>query len=197
MKTITSARLEAKSFKTLALSEKWERIMGKVTGDFKLFIYGFPASGKSTFCTDLALELSKHGKCLYVSGEENADYTVALRIKALGGGNSKLEFTTEKPTLEELLEPNKYDFLIVDSLQSLKLTVPQIHEFLKTHAAKGIVVVSQVTNEGKNPLVKIEHLCGIKVELKKTGEGISKSRYLPQPVHLKLFNPKGYSLTLF
>ncbi|KAA6220570.1 MULTISPECIES: DNA repair protein RadA [unclassified Campylobacter] len=93
---------------------------GLVEGSLVL-IGGSPGVGKSTLLLKIASNLAKNGKkVLYVSGEESKSQ-IKLRADRLDANTENLYLLTEL-CLENILEElhkNKYEILIVDSIQTI------------------------------------------------------------------------------
>ena len=93
---------------------------GVVPGSLTL-IGGSPGVGKSTLLLKVASNISQSGKnVLYVTGEESAGQ-IKLRANRLGANNKNLYLLSEIQ-LEQILaelEQRKYEFLIIDSIQTI------------------------------------------------------------------------------
>ena len=93
---------------------------GIVPGSLTL-IGGSPGVGKSTLLLKIASNLSKNGKnVLYVSGEESASQ-IKIRANRLKANEDTLYLLSEI-RLEQILaelEFREYDFLIIDSIQTI------------------------------------------------------------------------------
>jgi len=93
---------------------------GIVPGSLTL-IGGSPGVGKSTLLLKVAGDIASSGKnILYVTGEESAGQ-IKLRANRLGANNDNL-FLLSEIRLEQVLielQHRKYDFLIIDSIQTL------------------------------------------------------------------------------
>ncbi|RKY41258.1 MAG: DNA repair protein RadA [Candidatus Omnitrophota bacterium] len=135
---------------------------GLVEGEIVL-VGGEPGVGKSTLLLEVGASLSFKGKVLYICAEESAEQ-VKLRAERLGLNYKELYLFPETDLLKvyEEIKRNRYDFLIVDSIQVVHLScseassggASQIREcanFL-TQIAKGcnivVFVVGHVTKEG-------------------------------------------------
>ena len=114
---------------------------GIVPGSLTL-IGGSPGVGKSTLLLKTASNLSENGKnVLYVSGEESAGQ-IKMRANRLGANQKKLYLLSEI-RLEQILielEHRNYDFLIIDSIQT-------IYSEAITSAPGSVTQVRQITFE--------------------------------------------------
>lgn len=153
---------------------------GIVAGSVNL-IAGQPGIGKSTLLLQIAHELAKKHRVLYVSGEESA-HQIGLRAKRLGTTSAKLQLATSTSAddVAATIADDKYDLVIVDSIQTISTgaissaagTVSQITNStqLLTHAAKthntALILVGHVTKEGSIAGPKVlEHLVDVVLQL--------------------------------
>jgi DNA repair protein RadA/Sms len=150
---------------------------GIVPGSLTL-IGGSPGVGKSTLLLKIAGNLAQDGKkVLYISGEESASQ-IKLRAQRLGSSSENLFLLTEI-NLEEILKIlhlEKYDLLVVDSIQTLyseKLSaapgsVSQVREITFELMRYGkdeeipIFIIGHITKEGSiaGPRI-LEHMVDV------------------------------------
>ncbi|MCL1839576.1 DNA repair protein RadA [Candidatus Saccharibacteria bacterium] len=138
---------------------------------------GQPGIGKSTLLMQIANYISQQKNVLYISGEESAGQ-VKLRAIRLGASSDKLHFasSTSGNDIAKTIEEGNYDFVIVDSIQTLSLseissapgTVSQVSNCgnLIIRAAKStdtaVMIVGHVTKDGTLAGPKVlEHLVDV------------------------------------
>jgi DNA repair protein RadA/Sms len=144
--------------------EELNRVFGGgiVEGSINL-IGGEPGIGKSTLIMQICDNLSKHGKVLYVSGEES-ESQVKLRSDRLGIDNTDILFLSETniSTIEESIKESQVKFCIIDSIQTMydeeisstPGSVSQVKEvtarlmFLAKRLGITIIVIGHVTKDG-------------------------------------------------
>ncbi len=153
---------------------------GFVAGSVTL-IAGQPGIGKSTLLLQLAHELSKNHRVLYVSGEESA-HQIGLRADRLGTVSETLQLATSNVAddIAASIATNDYDLVVVDSIQTIACkdiasaagNVSQITNStaLLTAAAKqtstALVLVGHVTKEGMIAGPKVlEHVVDVVLQL--------------------------------
>ncbi|HSX47015.1 MAG TPA: DNA repair protein RadA, partial [Patescibacteria group bacterium] len=153
---------------------------GLVAGSVNL-IAGQPGIGKSTLLLQLAHELAKKYKVLYVSGEESA-HQIGLRAERLGAGGKNLQLATSgvADDIASTISSDGYQVVIVDSIQTISCnaiasaagTVSQITNStaLLTVAAKAsntaLILVGHVTKEGSIAGPKVlEHVVDVVLQL--------------------------------
>lgn len=149
---------------------------GFLTGGVVL-LTGQPGIGKSTLLMQMAGFVSQSARVLYVSGEESFGQ-VAARAHRLHGRDLTMEFvsSTNVADIAKTLLENKYDFVVIDSIQTMQLdsiasapgSVSQITNSTNVliQAAKtansAMVIVGHVTKEGSIAGPKIlEHLVDV------------------------------------
>ncbi len=179
------ARIEAVSL-TDVVSESGERISTQIKefdrvlggGAFKgsiILIGGQPGIGKSTLMIQAAMNMAASGlNVLYATGEESPGQ-VADRARRVGNptNNLKLLPTTDLAGVEKKIETDKYQILIVDSIQTLHTnelssaagSVSQVRQCASSlvNMAKPrgltVFVIGHVTKEGSIAGPKVlEHL---------------------------------------
>jgi len=146
-----------------------------------VLIAGQPGIGKSTVLMQIAHEVSKTKKVLYVSGEESAGQ-VKVRADRLGAEHESLHLasSTSADDIAATIAASEYALVIVDSIQTLVMndissaagSVSQITNSsnLLTQAAKkndtALIIVGHVTKEGSIAGPKIlEHMVDVVVNL--------------------------------
>ncbi len=130
-KKSSSAKPKAKSIQEIkedevtrfsSLDAELDNVLGGgiVPGSLTL-IGGSPGVGKSTLLLKVAANISSSGKnVLYVTGEESAGQ-IKMRANRLEANHERL-FLLSEIRLEQILlelEHKKYDFLIIDSIQTI------------------------------------------------------------------------------
>lgn len=154
---------------------------GIVSGSVTL-LAGQPGIGKSTLLLQLADEISKNSKVLYVSGEESAEQ-ISLRSIRLGhSSNSTLTLAATSVTndIASTIASESYDLVIIDSIQTMACeeinsaagSVSQITNStqLLTRAAKekntALLIIGHVTKEGSIAGPKVlEHIVDVVLQL--------------------------------
>lgn len=153
---------------------------GIVTGSVCL-VAGQPGIGKSTLLLQLAHELAKRYKVLYVSGEESA-HQIGLRATRLGaiGKNLQLATSNSADDIASTIANDAYELVVVDSIQTMSVgaiasaagNVSQITNStaLLTLAAKqtntALLLVGHVTKEGSIAGPKVlEHVVDVVLQL--------------------------------
>lgn len=153
---------------------------GIVAGSVNL-IAGQPGIGKSTLLLQLAHDLAKKYKVLYVSGEESA-HQIGLRAERLGVTGNKLELATSTSAddIANTIASGSHQLVVVDSIQTMSVAaiasaagnVSQITNStaLLTMAAKqantALLLVGHVTKEGSIAGPKVlEHVVDVVLQL--------------------------------
>ncbi|MBQ2637774.1 DNA repair protein RadA, partial [Candidatus Saccharibacteria bacterium] len=147
-------------------------LIGSVT-----LLTGQPGIGKSTLLMQICAKIAEKKSVLYISGEESAGQ-VKLRAERLGANSDNLSFasSTSGNDISKTIESGKFDFVVVDSIQTLSLaeissapgSVSQVTNCgnLIIRAAKAtdtaVVIVGHVTKEGTLAGPKVlEHLVDV------------------------------------
>lgn len=189
--TVSGARLKLESV-TGAIASKNPRLStglaevdsvlggGLVAGSVNL-IAGQPGIGKSTLMLQIAYNLARKHKVIYISGEESARQ-VALRAERLGAQHKALQLAVSNITndIATTIAEGGFDVAVVDSIQSVAVneitsaagTISQITNGtqLLSAAAKSsntaLLLVGHVTKEGSIAGPKVlEHIVDVVLQL--------------------------------
>lgn len=134
----------------LPLDGEWERAFGKPSYNERWFIEGESASGKSTFVMLFGKKLCEYGRVAYLPLEEGISLSLKRRLKRLRmdevNGRFKVLRETKVTDLVAILKkPKSPHFVIIDSVQYIGLTFPQMKELLlDKFPRKSFIFVSQV-----------------------------------------------------
>lgn len=176
-----------------SIGSEVDRVLGGgLMNSSAVLLAGEPGIGKSTILMQIAYKLSKHGKVLYVSGEESLSQ-IADRAKRLKALNPEIHVvvTGDVEEISKNLDSGNYKSIIVDSVQTLyHSTLPsspgsitQVKEstlqLVRTIKNKGLplIIASHVTKEGTLAGPKtLEHIVDVVLYLE--GERFSDLRML-------------------
>ncbi|MGC8870318.1 MAG: DNA repair protein RadA, partial [Brevinematia bacterium] len=153
-----------------------------------ILIAGEPGIGKSTLMLEIANNLGKIGKVLYVNSEESNEQ-VKIRSERMGIKNDNI-FLIPETNLENIIDillSKEYKFVIVDSIQNIYSdkflsspgSVTQVREvsskFTEISKYKGIItfLVGHINKEGMIAGPKtIEHLVDTIIIIDKDNKGV-------------------------
>jgi DNA repair protein RadA/Sms len=177
-----SQAASAKTDRYLTLMPEIDEVLGGglVAGSINL-LAGQPGIGKSTLLLQLAHNLSKKHKVLYISGEESVNQ-VALRAERLGTQDKNLQLAVSSVAndIASTISDAKYQIVVVDSIQSVAVNeinsaagnISQITNStqLITAAAKmtntAVIMIGHVTKEGSIAGPKVlEHIVDVVLQL--------------------------------
>ncbi len=187
---IKSAKVESNVFRTPTGISELDRVLGGgfVKGEVVL-LSGEPGVGKSTLLLQVSDVMAEKFKVLYVSGEESISQLWG-RYDRLG---VKQDFDvtseTDADSIIASISTNNYDFVVVDSIQSLvssessgfpgsisqvRLCGSKIVEVAKRLGVT-IVIVGQITKTGSVAGPKIlEHMVDCVLHMEGDSDGIYK-----------------------
>lgn len=184
--------------RTVELSEEWAKLIGQPEWGEIWFVWGMSASGKSSFAMQLAKELCRINKVLYVSLEEGVCKTFTDRLSLFGMEKFEKRFrvitTSEIATLRERLRRQRSEkFVIVDSIQkanwSRKALDSLLHEFDKVNW----IFISQTDQRGA-PSTKTAMSLRFDAGVKLRTEGYRaycEGRYNSDKKHYMVIYPTG------
>lgn len=164
MKVLGTKQFHQKTFKLLDLNgSKFKGLLGDVPRFFTAVIYGFSGNGKTEGCIQLARELSKHGKVLWLSYEQRHGYDLQKATKRNKMDDRSGNFLIADPLdkrdsgvglLEDLdnylKKRNSADYIFFDSIDYTGFTWDD-YCFLKNKYAekKGLIFISHSTKTGQ------------------------------------------------
>lgn len=129
---------------TTANSELDTVLGGGIVSGSLILLAGDPGIGKSTLVLQIASDISKSKKVLYVSGEESATQ-IKMRVDRINNVSEDFDFlaTTDLDQILAQAFSQNYDLIIVDSIQTMA----------SSSVASVAGTVSQITN-GANALMQ-------------------------------------------
>lgn len=148
-KALSPADLLKMNIPALELADEWSRVFGHPSRTGVWAIWGDTGSGKTSFCLELARELSKYGKVAYNSLEQGISLTMQQamrrhRMNTIPKGRF-LFISEDIDTLSaRLSRKHSPDVVIVDSIQYTGLKVKDFRAFKRAHPNKLLIFVSQV-----------------------------------------------------
>lgn len=184
MRALSPRELLAKTYDTLQWTDRWIAAFDQPETSGVWFLWGNSANGKSSFVMQLAAELARLCKVLYVSLEEGTGLTLQMSLSRtdLTGIGNNLQFT--KCDMEELRERlskrRSPQVVIIDSFQYTRLSFPQYVQLKEDFPHKLLVFVSHA--DGKQPSGRTAKAVKYDADLKIWVEGFkahSNGRYNP------------------
>jgi len=190
-KIICSNQLKNMNFKSLDFKQEWNHLLGNPAISFHLVVHGRPGQGKSTFCLQLASYLaSSFGKVLYVSGEEGFSKTMKDKFKMNNAYNDNLFLADihSYENLRDIVTPDTYHFIFVDSLNNMGIDIEQLKEMRAFYKNSSLITISQSTKKGQlRGSLEIEHESDISLKIENGIAYTTKNR----------FKELGYEYSIF
>lgn len=130
----------------IGLEGKWKELIGEACKPMNILMYGKGGSGKSGMALSFSQYLSEKGHpVLYVAGESFGTPVFKQLIMDAGiKGNDKFSIV---PDLKGH-NLSQYDFVVLDSKDSLKLDIEQFRSLKKNHPKLSFIVLSQGKKDG-------------------------------------------------
>jgi len=176
---LTAEEMANRQLDLLHFSSFWHSLFGNPAKNFTMMFHGEPHNGKTIFLLMLAQYLADNfGEVLYVSSEEFASPTMTKKVNEfLSPIPKRLHFA------ENIKDPklDRYDFIILDSVNDLGLKISQYKEIRKDHPDTAFIFILQHTKAGDFKGGKDwEHIAEIVGEVTRGVVTISKNRYAPK-----------------
>jgi len=173
---LTAEQIANRKFEKLPFVEPWCSLMGTPAKNFTLMLHGEPGAGKTTLLLKFAEYLATNfGRVIYISSEEFEATTITDKVnELLNPIPSNLEFFV---TLQGL-DLSGYNFIILDSVNDLKLKLDDFKSLRKMYPDKAFILVLQHTKDGNYRGGKDwEHEIQIAGEVKAGSLTIYRNRY--------------------
>lgn len=146
----------SKKFDLLEFNGEWNNCFGNPDRSFSATIWGNRTNGKTAFTMAWAKYLTCFGKVAYNSMEEGISHTIQMAVERNNMENMENSFMLlSKEPFEEMykrmLKPKSPNFIIIDSVQTMKITKTQAYDFMDKmkELKKSVIWVSQA--KGKEP----------------------------------------------
>jgi hypothetical protein len=184
-KIINSTELSNMDYQVLNFEGKWRDFFGQPSVNFHYAIHG---KGKSTFAIQFNYLAENIGIVVYISGEEGFSKTMKDKLKNNNAASQNLYLADLRtyPDLVNSIKPDTYHFIIIDSLDNMRIDALALKELRKLYSNSALITISQSTKDGKiRGSYEIVHDSDITVEVG-DGKAITvKNRFLPKD---KVFN---------
>lgn len=145
-----------KSFHPLAFEGEFEATYGKPDKAFSALFYGQSSNGKTEAAIKFAKYLTKFGKVDYNSLEQGMSATMqnALIRNNMEACENNFRLLDRMPfdkIIERFSKAKSADFLVIDSVQYLRITKAQYYQLKELFLTKnkGLILISQA--KGKSP----------------------------------------------
>lgn len=171
---MSSVDFSKMQFETMGFSKKWRDLIGDPNRGFTAMVFGKPKTGKSYLCIDFAGYLARHhGDTLYVAKEEKLDATLHKKLSDKEVAHPHLFVSDYLP--EDL---TVYDFIFLDSVNKLGLSVKDLEELRKKYPGKSFIFIFQTTKQGvfrgRNEFM---HDVDVVIEIPEKGKAVQYGRY--------------------
>jgi len=198
-KIISSSELTSMQYSALNFDGKWLNLIGFPSVNFHCAIHGMAGEGKSTFAIQFAHYLAENfGTVLYISGEEGFAKTMKDKLVNNNASNENLMIADIR-TYEELLaevEPNIFNFMIIDSLDNMRIGASELKEIRNRYINSALVTISQSTKDGKmRGSYEIVHDSDIAISVSKGIAETVKNRFLEKGRYYEIFAQDGKNKT--
>ncbi|MBI3134214.1 MAG: hypothetical protein HYZ14_06000 [Bacteroidetes bacterium] len=191
-KLISSRQLREMNYKCLDFAGRWLEIFGQPATVFHLALHGKPGEGKSTFCFQFAHYLAENfGRVVYISGEEGFGKTLRDKMISTHAESDYLYFAdcSSFEHIKEWVEQNKFHFIVIDSLDTLKIDPAKLRELKSWYPQSAFITISQSTKDGKmRGSQEIIHDADITVRVDNGTATTTKNRFKQREMTFDVFS---------
>jgi len=175
---LTAEEMANRHLDLLPFDSIWQTLFGRPGENFSMMFHGEPGNGKTILLLKFSQYLAEmFGRVLYISSEEFSSPTMTKKVQDfLSPRPERLHFaeSLEQPDLSQ------YDFIILDSVNHLKLKESDYDKLRATYPNAAFIFILQHTKGGYFKGGKDwEHNAEIVGEVVKGVINISKNRYAP------------------
>lgn len=159
-----------------------------------LVVYGTAGHGKSHFATKLASMFSRMGTTLYLSSEEGVYKPLKDRFARYGAHEVGFAPVSTKQDVIALVEAQRPQFVVLDSLTNLGLSESETVEFarwLKSQVIASVVVLHATKNQSYRGQTTLIHNATIEFSVSEGVVTVGKNRVGASGGTLNLFEPSG------
>lgn len=191
MKSISVKKLVQKKFKVYDFENEWKDSFGTPETNAQWIVYGESGNGKTEFCVQLAHYYCNFGKVAYISLEQGIssslqspftryDFKNQPYICKIFEKNTKTEGNVYEQ-IKAFVAKTTYKTIIIDSLNSLKVTPSEYIELSELAKKRKRTLVNVAWGKGNHPSTsageQIEFMVDIKLQVKKYAIPEPKSRF--------------------
>lgn len=147
---ITSHDVLKTNVKGLPFTGEWRDFLGEPAKNFFMILSAQPGHGKSTFCLKFANYLTKFGRVLYITNEEDAE-RIKRKFEFLKDPIKNFDLSFQANTFKQvldLLKRGKYDFVFIDSAQYGGMDFKELREIRKQFPNNALIAISRQTKNG-------------------------------------------------
>ncbi len=186
--------LQGRGSGVLLFQGKWLNFFGEPSRDFLIVMHGFSGSGKSHFAVQMGCYLNiHHGTVLYVSGEEGHSDTMKRKLAKYADGEKLVGYDfADIGTKEKLLDivpNNSYNFIILDSINNMRINANDLRELADHYCCSGIIAICQSTKKGDlRGSYEVVHDAEIKIRVDNGIAYTDKNRYIDDKPELDVYN---------
>ncbi len=143
-------QLLSTKFDLMPFEGVWEQSFGRPCKQFSAMFYGDSGSGKTELAIQFGKYLTQFGKVAYNSIEQGFSHTLKMAMERNNMSEvAKNLLLLDRETLPQLIKrlrkQRSPDFLVIDSIQYLKMSKEEYFDFKNEfYAKKGIIYISHI-----------------------------------------------------
>jgi len=145
----TLGELKQKKFNTIAISPELTKLIGEPETGFAMVVHGSPGQGKSTFTTGLAKDLADYeNRVLFIAAEEGFSKSLQQKFSGYESDRVTIGDCRTLVSIKNVLKGNKFDVIILDSVQQLRITPEQLTGLRRDNKSTSFIYILQATKSG-------------------------------------------------
>lgn len=128
----------------------WKQFLGEPAHNFYMILSAQPGHGKSTFCLKFGNYLTKFGRVLYITNEEDAG-RIKGKLRFINDRINDFDISFNTKNLNDvisLIEQGRYDFVFIDSAQYGGMDYKELRQIRERFPNIGMVAICRQTKTG-------------------------------------------------
>lgn len=167
------------SLPTIELNTKYSVLFGRPAVNFYMMLHGLPGQGKTHWAVSFADYFNKnHGSVLYYAAEQNGFSKSFQDIQKKLKTSFQIHLHPEKLSIDEMVKHfNKYDLVVIDSVNTLNLTHEQLKSIRDKSDAATMVILQSNKDGNYKGTQNWKHDVDISIKIEDRNPTIEKSRF--------------------
>lgn len=149
--TISSKDVMNTEVNGLHFTGEWRSFLGEPAPNFYMILSASPGHGKTTFCLKFGNYLTKFGRVLYITNEEDAA-RIKTKFNFIDDKINDFDISFDCKTLDnviDLIERGNYDFVFIDSAQYGGMDYKELRVVRERFPEIGLIAICRQTKDGK------------------------------------------------
>lgn len=149
--TVSSKEVEKAQKNGLPFTGEWKEFLGEPARNFMMITSASPGHGKTTFSLKFANYLTKFGRVVYITNEEDAS-RIKGKFDFIGDKIKDFDMSFDCKSIDDIIDlirRGKYNFVFIDSVQFGGMDTKELRRIRETFPNIAIDAICRQTKSGK------------------------------------------------